>query len=105
MKEATLVKRLTGNRGDQHLWRCKPPMKNYEGKEYEYVITSAAVAMFTGPETYIFPSDKNGEVTDWGELPGSMRGVMDGNAAIRSAGYTVVVDVIIKPNQKPKKIK
>ncbi|MDB9247505.1 hypothetical protein PN419_00590 [Halorubrum ezzemoulense] len=45
-------------------------------------IVSAARVMFSGPETYVFPADENGEVDEWGEVIGeettiSRKGVLD----------------------------
>jgi len=42
-------------------------------EECEYVVVSAT-EVFGRPETYIFPSDENGKVTDWLELEGSFQG-------------------------------
>lgn len=53
----------------------------------EYVIVSAAVVMFTGPETYIFPSNKDGDIVDWGEMDGSYRGDLNHQRAIENAGW------------------
>ena len=80
--------------GDQRLYRLDPPIVKeswYEDdpeERYEYVVVSAVVA-YSGPETYIFPADKDGNITDWGELDGSYRGGMDHEAALANAGYTV----------------
>ena len=67
------------------LFQMDPP---HEG--HEYVVVSATFAMFSGPETYIFPATENGEVTDWGELNGSYRGDFDHDKALKNAGYKVV---------------
>jgi len=71
------------------LWRCEPPFQcvGWDGElepaePTEYVITSAVNAMFSGAETYIFAADAEGNVTDWGELPGSYRGGYDHEKAI-----------------------
>jgi hypothetical protein len=53
----------------------------------EFVIVSATYVAPTGPETYIFASDKKGNITDWGELDGSFRGDLDHAEALRLAGY------------------
>ena len=77
-------------------------MKNYDGGEHEYVITSAANAMFSGPETYIFPADEAGDVADFSELDGSYKGDLDHQRAIINAGYEVVVcidDTIIEDDE------
>ena len=55
----------------------------------DHVIVSAVVAMFSGPETYIFPANDKGEITDWGELDGSFKGDLDHAQALRNAGYEV----------------
>lgn len=74
--------------GTAKLWRVSPPVRfsTLEGgtRETEYVITSATVAIFSGPETYIFPADSEGEVMNWIELPGSYRGDLDHDRAIRN---------------------
>lgn len=43
-----------------------------------------------GAETYIFPANEVGEVTDWGELEGSFHGDLDHIRALENAGYVVV---------------
>lgn len=35
-----------------------------------FYVVSSANAMFTGPETLVFPADAAGRVTDWGEVAG-----------------------------------
>lgn len=40
-------------------------------------------------ETYIFGATEDGEVADWGELPGSLKGTLDHADALREAGYEV----------------
>lgn len=80
--------------GEARLYRLDPPMveKNWDDEEvgkHEFVVVSATNAMFSGPETYIFPSDENGKVTNWGELDGSFRGALDHERALRGAGYDI----------------
>lgn len=71
-------------------FRLDPPLVGYDDDgPYEYVVVSATHAMFTGPETYIFPADEKGEVTGWGELPGSYKGGLNYKEALRGAGYDV----------------
>lgn len=85
VKVRDLPTTATGAR--QALYRLNPP---YEVRDWndeleqvtEYVVVSSICAMFSGPETYIFPADENGEVTSWGELPGSYRGGYDHDQAI-----------------------
>jgi hypothetical protein len=77
-------------RGDQELWSISPPVKFYHrGKvcTADFVVVSAVVTFGSGPETYIFPSDRNGEVINWGELPGSQRGTMNHEATIMNVNH------------------
>jgi hypothetical protein len=95
MKGAKIVKRdLPGFRGIAHLWELDEPVEygwDYEEGEEKnttrFVVTSAVdVPMLFGiggDETYIFPADAEGNVLDWGELPGSYRGGSDHERAIR----------------------
>lgn len=46
-----------------------------------YYVVSAVVVPFSGPETYIFPGDQNGEITDFGEIVG-LRGTLSHTEAI-----------------------
>ncbi len=83
-KTAQRIKNLPGFRGEACLYKCAPPLEGHE-----YVVVSAAFAMFDGPETYIFPADKDGEVIDWGELSGSLRGTLEHEDALQAAGYAI----------------
>lgn len=85
MKTAKLVKNLKGYTGKAKLYRVSPPLDGHR-----LVVVSATIAPFTGPETYIFPANKDGEVTNWGELTGSYRGGLSHEKALREAGYEVV---------------
>lgn len=57
--KAVEIKRMPrrGAMADQRLFECEPG-----GLFPRFVIVSAVVAMFTGPETYVFASDESGEV-------------------------------------------
>jgi len=66
------------------LYEMKPPHKGHR-----YVVASAVIAPFSGAETYLFPADAQGEITDWDELPGSIRGTLEHGDAIEAAGYEV----------------
>ena len=101
MKTATHVKTFTSSERpdfEQRLYRVDPPIRPYtfaeepEADPTDYVIVSAANVPFSGPETYIFPADENGEVIDWVELGGSFRGALDHEQALRNAGYTVITE-------------
>lgn len=101
MNTALLIRdNLSGFRGYAALYRCDPPMAESgyfaeEGelvKTFEYVIASTASVMFSGLETYLFGADAEGNVADWGELPGSSRGDYSHADVLRMAGYTLVND-------------
>jgi len=76
---------LGGFSGSAKLYRLNPPFE-----KHRYVVASATVALFSGPETYLFGSDARGKIKDWGELPGSYRGGLSEDTAIRNAGYEVI---------------
>lgn len=76
---------LPGFRGSASLYELDPPL---EGSKY--VVVSAVLVLFTGPETYIFKSDERGNVEDWTELPGSFRGDTNHQEALRNAGYQII---------------
>lgn len=91
--KATLVKQLDGFTGDARLYKLTPPLE-YEvygddAKSTEYVVASATNVMFSGPETYLFAASPDGEILDWLELPGSFRGGLDHERALRNAGYSL----------------
>lgn len=91
---AKFIKDLDGFTGEAKLFRLDPPFqsKGWDDEQigpHEYVVVSATVAMFSGPETYMFPADEEGNVTDWAELPGSFKGGMSRKVALQNAGYTV----------------
>lgn len=66
---------LTNFRGDARLFRLASPYKWRADKPHTfYVVVSKADVPYSGWETYIFPADVEGNVLDWGELPGSARG-------------------------------
>lgn len=91
-KTATQVrKNLPSFNGTAHLYLMDPPL---DGNEY--VIVSATTLPFLSlipdmerDETYIFPATGSGEVADWGELDGSMKGTLDHSEALAAAGYEV----------------
>lgn len=99
MATATFVKDLTNFRGEARLYRLTPPLEaerwnvdteTDETQAMEFVAVSAVVAYSSGPETYIFEADSDGNVLAWGELSGSFRGDLDHEQALRNAGYEVV---------------
>ena len=90
MKTATIIKRQ-GNpntNGDQVIAKCDPPMC---GRHYYVCSRAISRAFDTGQaETYLFPCDEAGDITDWGELPGSFQGEMNHEQAFQNAGYTLI---------------
>lgn len=64
--------------------KTKPYDETETPLEFEYIIVSAAVVAFSGPETYLFPGDENGQILAWGELPGSYRGGLHHMTAVTS---------------------
>lgn len=89
-KTAQFIKDLSGFRGDAKRYKVTPRVKIAEGKSVSHVVVSAVIAMFSGPETYIFPADRDGEVVSWGEMEGSYRGGLDHEQALQNAGYRLV---------------
>jgi hypothetical protein len=99
-KTAKFVKNMPKGefRGEARLYRLSHPVSYYFyddnckeiHKETSYVIVSAVIAMFSGPETYIFPATETGEILNWGELDGSYRGELNHDTALLNAGYELV---------------
>ena len=92
MKAATKVKDLDGFTGNASLYVLSDPVEYGfdEDKNFtNYVVVSATYVMFSGPETYIFPANKSGEIEDWCELNGSFKGGRDHKAALENAGFIV----------------
>lgn len=82
------LKRFVGHAA---LYKLDPPLLDDDGGTREFVVVSAAILPFSGEgETYIFPATPDGKVSDWGELPGSMRGTLDHADALEGAGYEIV---------------
>jgi hypothetical protein len=85
--QATFVRDLDNFQGEAKLYKLTPPLQyqpwdDEPATEVEFVAVSAVVAMFSGPETYVFPADEDGKLTDWGEMPGSFKGALDHQRAI-----------------------
>lgn len=53
----------------------------FDDNTYQYFIVSA-VRVSGMPETYIFPSNEQGDVVIFSELPGSQKGTLNHNVAI-----------------------
>lgn len=88
VKKAKFIKALQGFTGDARLYELDEPIEYRDGTT-KFVAVSQTHAMFSGPETYIFASDADGEVISWGELEGSGRGRISHEFALNSAGYEV----------------
>jgi len=98
MKTAKEIAQLADWRGDARVFELSEPTE-YEGYNGEYVpmktsyiIVSAADVPYSGPETYIFPARKVGDVfepIDMMELEGSYRGGLDHAEALEGAGYAI----------------
>jgi hypothetical protein len=84
MKTATHLKDLAGWTGRASLYRLSEPLDGHS-----HVIVSAAVAPYSGPETYIFPADADGKVENYCELDGSFRGELSHAKALENAGYEI----------------
>lgn len=87
-KTARFVRTLTGFTGDARLYELSEPHEGYGERADTHVVVSAVVT-YGGAETYIFPANADGEVTSWGEIPGSFKGALDHERALREAGYEV----------------
>lgn len=99
MKTAKFVKDCEGFTGSAKLYELSEPIEydkpwdeedTTPAKKTKFVVVSATHAMFSGAETYIFPANENGEVTDWGELEGSYRGGLSHAVALEGAGFSVM---------------
>jgi len=81
--------------GEMILYRLEPAWEarsewndEAEAQAHQYVVASRASVLGMW-ETYLFPADEHGAITDWGELPGSTTGYVDQDDVIESIGYTV----------------
>ena len=59
------------------------------GRKYNHIVVSAVNSRWT-TETYIFPSNQNGEILDYTELHGSYKGDTNIDRALAYGGYEVV---------------
>lgn len=94
LRTATEIREKRRTSGVGAAWRLYRLSEPLEGNEY--VVVSAAtvshISLFNGPgpETYIFGADRDGDVIDWMDLPGSAQGDLDHEAALNRAGYEVI---------------
>lgn len=82
-KLADFIRTCDNFTGDARLFEVNPPHSGHD-----FVIVSKVNNGFAH-ETYIFPSNAAGEVTDWGELNGSTQGEVTHKQALENAGYGV----------------
>lgn len=73
-------------RGRAALFNMVPPIEDYDGSKWDHVVVSTAY-LLGSVETYIFPSDSEGNIQDWGELQGSAKGCDSWSEALHNAGY------------------
>jgi len=90
MKTAKFIKDVSEYyRGNVNLYELTPAVTYKDTKKTKFVVCSTVNAMFSGPETYIFPSNKAGVVISWGELEGSRQGVTCDTDVLKGLGYTI----------------
>jgi hypothetical protein len=93
-KTATAIKILNHWAGFATVYKVEPAIRPYDydenGISYDYVVVSQVNSLYSGPETYMFGSNKDGDVTDWCELPGSRRGSYTHEEVLNDEGYTVL---------------
>ena len=81
---AKFVKELEGWASDARLFELSPEL---EGNQF--VVVSQVKAEFSGWETYIFSSDKNGRVDEFTEIGNSQRGVISHEDILKEIGYEI----------------
>lgn len=82
------LKKRERTRGDWRFFMLNPPLEGHR-----FVIVSASVVPYSGPETYIFAADEEGQITGWTELEGSSSGSLDHVQALRDAGYETITEL------------
>jgi len=90
MKTALEIKELNNFRGTAYLFKVNPPIEDYDDGHHHYVIVSQADVPYSGYETYIFPSDIEGNIVSWGELESSRRGEVTPRELLIELGYEIV---------------
>lgn len=82
MQYEIIDKDVDGFRGQAWLIELSDPVKVVDRvsdevkAETEYFAVSASVVLGK-PETYVFPTDEDGEVLSWSEVAGSRKGTSD----------------------------
>ncbi len=97
---ATFIRKLHDWESDARLFRLSEPMRvgwaPFDEPEPDerplthFVIVSAMTA-YSGPEVLTFAADSGGNVLSWADGPGSQRGTLSHKAAIRDAGWELVL--------------
>jgi len=100
---ATILYEFASKQGQVAVVKLDPPLAGHEfvvssAVDLDFGLTSMFPDMSTC-ETYLFPADPaevgkksrkiDHLVSDWGELPGSVKDVKDHRAALAEAGYEV----------------
>lgn len=85
MNIAKLIKTLpvTEAFAKQALYKVSPAIEGYEH------VVASGISNIWGTETYLFGANESGEIVVWSELPGSIRGVVDHEAAFDSIDYKI----------------
>lgn len=87
---ATFVRRERYHFTNAGIYRLSRTVDSPSGAfMFRHVAASAVDVPFSGPETYLFAVHEDGTVISWMELPGSFRGGLDEERALRNAGWVV----------------
>lgn len=73
-----------GSIAKQKLYKLNVP---HEG--FDYVLVSSVLTPISGPETFIFGANSEGEIKNWMELTGSYVGGLEHETALNGAGYEI----------------
>jgi hypothetical protein len=84
MNTNRIARKIKNVNKNQILWEVMPRI---EGNKY--VVTSISDLAFSGPETYMFAADENGNIINWNELPGSYRGELNHGKCFKEIGYKI----------------
>lgn len=84
MAIAKRIKKMDNFRGIAYLYELDKPHCGHN-----YIVVSTSDVPFSGIETYIFPATKTGDIVDWGELDGSIRGTSSHTQVLNSVGYDI----------------
>ena len=92
--KAYKLRDLEGFTGIASLYNVSPPID----KDIHYIVVSATIVPFSGPECFIFPADASGKIINWQELDGSYQGGLDHSLALKNIGYEIVEGNLIEGN-------